>query len=287
MICRVANAATIDWVLLTMGDRPNELDRAIESIDSTNNVYVIVNGSDLPSVALPAGAKVDVVGSNLGVPAGRDRGFGRTTADLVGFLDDDAVLSAGAADRIVAAFDADPQLAAVSLRLIDEDGGTARRHVPRRRRDGVEHSGPVATFLGGASVLRRAAYEEAGGYFTELHYGHEELELSWRLIDAGWSIRYLAEVEVFHPRTDISRHADGWRLTGRNRVWIARRTLPWPVAVVHVISWLALGLRRAPSGCRISYLSGWLSGWRGSIDRTPISWATVRQLGRIGRLPIY
>ena len=130
-------------------------------------------------------------------------------------------------------------------------------------------SGEVAYFLGGACAIRREAYEQVGGYFTELFYGHEEIELSWRLIDAGWTIRYLADVEVFHPRTEIGRHADGWRLTGRNRVWIARRTLPWPVALIHVAAWLILGTARAPGGdCRRSYLAGWWSGWRGN-DRSP------------------
>jgi hypothetical protein len=62
-------------------------------------------------------------------------------------------------------------------------------------------------FLGGACALRREAYDSVGGYFTELFYGHEELELSWRLIDAGWMIEYLDDVRVTHPKTDISRHS--------------------------------------------------------------------------------
>ena len=107
-----------------------------------------------------------------------------------------------------------------------------------------ERSGDVALFLGGASAVRVEAYSEVGGYFTELFYGHEEVEMCWRLVDAGWRIRYLADVTVFHPRTDIGRHVSGWRLTGRNRVWVARRTLPWPVALVHVAAWLLLGVIR-------------------------------------------
>jgi len=126
-----------------------------------------------------------------------------------------------------------------------------------------------------------------GGYFTELFYGHEEVELSWRLVDAGWEIWYLADVTVFHPRTDIGRHASGWRLTGRNRVWVARRTLPWPVALVHVGAWLVLGVARTPSrSTRRSYLDGWCSGWRGRIARRPIGWRGVWRLTRLGRPPV-
>ena len=145
----------------------------------------------------------------------------------------------------------------------------------------------MALFLGGACAVRRDAYEQVGGYFLDLFYGHEEVELCWRLVDAGWSIRYLADVEVFHPRTSIERHAEGWERTGRNRVLIARRTLPWPVAIVHVAFWLVVGAWRAPAGeSRRSYLFGWCSGWRADLDRAPISWRGVWRLTRLGRPPI-
>jgi GT2 family glycosyltransferase len=213
-----------------------------------------------------------------------------TDTAVVGFLDDDAVFR-GDPGTIAAAFADDPRLGAVSFRLVDEAGRSAARHVPRPGGRGADAEGPVAQFLGGASAIRRDAYDQVGGYFTDLHYGHEEIELCWRLIDAGWSIRYLADVEVFHPRTEISRHDDGWRLTGRNRVWIARRTLPWPVALVHVGLWLVLGTLRAPTArCRRQYVAGWWSGWRtqwtDGSRRRPISWRTVWELTRLGRPPV-
>lgn len=282
----IESPTELEWVLLTMGDRSAALDQALSSLGGQPAI-VVVNSPKPLQVPARDRCRVEAAGSNLGVPGGRDHGVKSTTAGIIGFLDDDARLAPGASTRIVEEFLADRGLGAVSLHLVDEDGATARRHVPRRGSDGAGESGEVATFLGGASAIRRAAYEEVGGYFTELFYGHEELELSWRLIDAGWSIRYLADVEVFHPRTDISRHADGWRLTGRNRVWIARRSLPWPIAFVHVLAWLGLGTVRAPKGCRRSYVKGWVSGWRGEVGHDPIRWSTVLRLGRLGRLPIY
>lgn len=223
---------------------------------------------------------------NVGIPAGRHAGLRHSGASVVGFLDDDAELL-GDADRIASAFDDDPRLGAVALRLVDESGDTARRHVPRLGGRDPDVSGDVALFLGGACAIRREAYEQVGGYFTDLFYGHEEVELCWRLVDAGWSIRYLADVHVFHPKSTIERHADGWQLTGRNRVLIARRTLPWPVAIIHVGLWLALGLRRAPKGeCRRRYLAGWRSGWRHDVERSPISWRGVIRLTRLGRPPV-
>jgi len=280
-------ATDLVWVVLTTVDRPAELDRAIASLseDARQPILVISNGG---GSITPKHDNVRVLEEpvNLGVPGGRHRGVTCTNEEFVGFLDDDAELR-GDVNRVREAFDSDQRLGAVALRLVDEDGRTARRHIPRAGGKAPDVGSEVAYFLGGACAIRRSAYEEVGGYFTELFYGHEEIELSWRLIDAGWSIRYLADVEVFHPRTEISRHADGWLMTGRNRVWIARRTLPWPVALVHVSFWLVVGAARAPKGdCRSGYLRGWWSGWRGQIEHCPIRWLTVWKLTRLGRPPV-
>jgi len=283
----------MQWILLTMGSRPGELRSALTSIADDavpgrlDDTIVVVNGASVPELDEREGVQVIEAAANLGVPGGRDLAVRAATAPLVGFLDDDALLRPGATERILDAFLADPELGAVALRIVDERGHSSRRHVPRIGRGGVAEAGEVALFLGGACAIRRAAYDDAGGYFTELFYGHEEVELAWRLIDRGWRIRYLPDVEVFHPRTDISRHPDGWALTGRNRVWIARRTLPWPVAVVHVAIWLLVGSVRAPNGeCRRQYLRGWWAGWRGKVGRNPIRWSTVWKLARLGRPPI-
>lgn len=275
--------------MLTTGDRPDELRAAVTSLlgDDRAGVVVVSNGGGDVELPVDPAVRLVTVPENLGVPGGRDLGARHATAPIVGFLDDDAVAPPDATARVIDAFGGRSDLGAVSLRLVDEDGASARRHVPRPRGADPDRSGEVALFLGGASAIRREAYDAVGGYFTELWYGHEELELCWRLVDAGWAIGYLADVEVFHPRTSIGRHASGWRLTGRNRVWVARRSLPWPVAVVHTLSWLVLGVLRAPGAiARRSYLAGWWTGWREPVGHRPVRWATVWRLTRLGRPPV-
>ena len=287
-----ASAMTVGWVLLTMGDRPTALAAAIDSIRLMRSdvpVCVVVNGADhLPIADNHPDVTVIASEENLGVPGGRDLGVQRMAADLVFFLDDDArIIDEGLMKRSVDHFVDDRALAAISFHLVDEDGATARRHVPRLGRGDADRSGPVATFLGGASVVRRSTYVEAGGYWPELRYGHEELDLSWRMLDCGGTIFYDAESTVFHPRTDIARHADGWFRTGRNRSLVARRNLPWPLHIVHVASWSALGTLRAPGGdARRAFLDGVRAGWRESDVRSPMSWKTVWRLCRLRRPPI-
>ena len=310
------------WVILTTGGRPEELGRAVASVlggpeeirpgeirpdqvrpdeaqpdehrpDDVSGrrnlgVVVVSNGAGRLAFDDPR-VRVLELAENVGAPGGRDAAV-RTLGgdvDVVGFLDDDAELAPGATGLIVELFEADPALGVTTFRLVDERGDTQRRHLPRIGEDGADESGEVALFLEGACAMRRAAYVDAGGYFTDLVYAHEALEFSWRLVERGWSIRYVTEVRVFHPHTTIGRHPDGWRRTGRNRVWIARRTLPWPVAIVHVGLWLVEGARRAPDAAsRRAYVSGWWSGWSTPVERDPISWRTVLRLARLGRPPI-
>ena len=292
------NGSLIDWVVLTRGDRPEALAAAIASLrasPTTGSIVVVLNGPKAGTTIELAGAgfsddDVIVVESaeNLGVPGGRDLGLESTQTPLVGFLDDDArLVSTDSLGSVIQQFATDHSLGAMSLRLVDEDGNTSRRHVPRRGAGGADQSGPVVTFLGGASIIRRSAYLTAGRYWADLVYGHEELDLAWRLIEHNYSIRYQADISVYHPHTEISRHADGWWRTGRNRVLIARRNLPAPIMVVHSIAWLAIGTLRAPGGpCRRRYVSGWFGAWRVTVDREPMSWSTLRRLRRLGRFPI-
>jgi GT2 family glycosyltransferase len=285
----------VAWVILTMGDRPGLLSSAVASVLATSGcgqVLVVANGTSAKGVAqaLPADERLNVVESaeNLGVPGGRQFGIDHVADDieLIGFLDDDARLFSPGADLAIDTAFSDETTAVVSFRIVDEAGVSTRRHVPRPGSQSADRSGPVVTFLGGSSVIRRSAYVAAGGYWADLWYGHEELDLAWRLADAGWSVQYLADVQIQHPRSDIARHADGWRLTGRNRVLVGRRNLPLPVLLVHVTLWLGLGWWRAPAECRSAYVSGWRSGWSVSVQREPMRWATVWKLTRLGRPPV-
>lgn len=280
----------VSWVVLTRGDRPEQLRASVDSIRSAGgrDIVVVANGVEPDDLGSLPGARVVAAGENLGVPAGRNLGLEATTGELVGFLDDDARLLGGdVVGRVAELFTDDVRLGAVSFRLVDEAGESATRHVPRPGGRHASEEGRVVNFLGGACVVRRSAFETAGGYWGDLFYAHEEVELAWRLYDAGFHVGYVPGVEVFHPRTEISRHESGWFRTGRNRVLIGRRTLPWPIAAVHVTLWLGLGLWRAPGGtCRRAYLRGWAEGWRVEVDRAPIRWSTVVQLTRSGRPPV-
>ncbi len=272
-----------------MGDRPAELATALASIRAstgaaTTEIIVVANGAAAP-VEVPDDVVLVDLAENLGVPGGRNAGAERATGAILAFLDDDAeIVTSDLGDRLVASFRVDPDLAVVSMRIADpEQGRTARRHVPRIGGDPLE-SGPVTSFLGGASAVRTEAFRSAGGLPGDFFYALEETDLSWRLLDDGWNLRYEADLVVEHPWTVIERHDFAERLTARNRVLLARRRLPWVLAPVYVLTWAAITIVRTR---RVrTWWAGTREGLAMQVERSPMRWGTVVRMTRLGRPPI-
>jgi len=280
-------------VILTMGNRPAELARAMESTaplrDGGAEVIVVGNGADPGQV--PAGVQTIRLGQNAGVAGGRNEGVAASAGDVVVFLDDDGWFPdpAGLGAHLTARFAADPDLAVVSFRVLDPQGGPgARWHVPRLRAGDPERSSQVTTFAGGACAIRRSAYQEAGGLPEAFFFGHEETDLSWRLIDLGYRLEYDAAATMCHPPVKNARHATWYRLEARNRVWLARRNLPWPLAVVYLANWgLITVLRERSAAALRAWFGGFAEGWWADPGpRRPISIRTAWRMTRAGRPPI-
>ncbi len=282
----------LSCVILTMGDRAEELARATDSAlaqqDADLEVVVVGNGADVPSVS--AGVKVVKLAENLGVAGGRNAGVQACAGDVVLFLDDDGWFpDRNLGSHVASRFAADPGLAVISFRVVDPDGGPgARWHVPRLRAGDPERSSLVTTFAGGACAIRRAAYLEAGGLPEVFFYAHEETDLAWRLLGLGYRLEYDAAARMCHHAMPNARHAAFYRLDGRNRVLLARRNLPWPLAAAYLLTWFALTVVRERSVTAVrAWVSGFAQGWRMNPGlRRPMSARTAWRMTRAGRPPI-
>ncbi|TQS45936.1 glycosyltransferase family 2 protein [Cryptosporangium phraense] len=86
----------------------------------------------------------------------------------------------------------------------------------------------VLGFLACASIVRRSAFLEAGGFSPVLHFGSEETLLAIDLATAGWGVAYCPEVVAHHHPADGGRPGRVAQLR-RNALlttWLRR---PWPV----------------------------------------------------------
>jgi GT2 family glycosyltransferase len=279
-------------VVLTMGSRPDDLDRALTSLLSQTGVEldVVVVGNGWQPVGLPAGVQGHGLVENLGIPAGRNAGVPLVEGDLLFFLDDDARLPH---DRVLATmarqFEEDPELGLIQPRVVDPEGRPApRRWTPRIRVGDPARSSPAMSVWEGAVAIRREAFDYANGWPERFWYAHEGIELAWRVWDAGFHVRYDGEIEVYHPAIQPTRHPEFYRFQSRNRVWLARRNLPAPVGVLYVLSWVLVGGSRLRSRVAVAEtLRGyWLGLTQPGGRRRPMSWRTVARMARAGHPPI-
>lgn len=106
-----------------------------------------------------------------------------------------------------------------------------------------DREGTVFAVCGAAALFRRTALEQAvrsGQYFDEDFFAYyEDLDLGWRLRQAGFESGYTPRAVAFHVRGGSAGEAkffrkDPWRqrLTMRNRYFMLVKNLTWSKALV-------------------------------------------------------
>lgn len=288
-------------VLIATRDRPEALRRCIASVarqtyaDVELLIWDDASASPVPQALVDreAGrhpARCFRSDEQLGPMGCRNGLMQHARGEIFVVLDDDACLAdVEAIAQVVSAFDAHPRAGILAFKIVERYQGKERMLVPHRRRRVhrhphlIEQEGLVSHYLAGGHALRRAIIEQVGYFQEDLYYGHEELDLSYRTLDAGFEIRYLPGVLVYHlPESEATR-LHPWKLYYliRNRLLTAYRYLPWRYIPTHVGLWLLLygwqALRRVWPGTYGRGLWAGLTATR-RFDRRPIKPETVAYL---------
>ncbi|MBC7963711.1 MAG: mycofactocin biosynthesis glycosyltransferase MftF [Steroidobacteraceae bacterium] len=215
-------------VVVPVKDRADELRRCLASLARLSypqdklQVIVVDDGSldDSPLVAREFGALlVPSGGCGRGPAAARNVGAARATGEILAFIDSDCSASIAWLDQLIPSFN-DPAMAAVGGQV---DGMCTESAVDRYEavmsslsignRERIGNSGHDTFYLPSCNLLvRRSAFNSAGGFKDEMHVG-EDVDLTWRLRDQGWSIAYLPVGNVLHEhrssiRSFMSRRFD-------------------------------------------------------------------------------
>lgn len=168
---------------------------------------------------------------NIGCAA-RNIGTARARTPYVAFCDDDSWWAPGALETAADALDAHPRLGLVAASVFvgEEERpdplNRALAHSPLPDGDGLP--GPrILGFLACAAVVRREAFEEAGGFSPLLFFAGEEALLAQDLAASGWELCHLDHVHVHHHPSS-TRPPGRWRRTLEERnalltVWLRRR----------------------------------------------------------------
>jgi mycofactocin glycosyltransferase len=206
-------------VVIPVCDRPEGLRRLVAGLDPALELIVVDDGSQQP---VPGAA---VRHRNpRGPAAARNAGIALATRPFVALLDSDLVPPAGWLEKLLPHF-VDSQVAAVAPRIVAARGSSrgwggrtlARYDTTRSPLDlgsqpaRVVPGSRVSYLPGAALVLRRSALGADPQAFDEgLRYG-EDVDLVWRLIAAGWTVRYEPAAAVGHAHRATLRAAAAQR----------------------------------------------------------------------------
>jgi len=242
-----------DIVILSL-DRADETIAAIASSlaqrGCTRHVWVVDQGSSMASlrrlIAAVAGredATLVALSRNHGVAGGRNHGSAMGHGRVIIALDNDAEFAApDTAASMIAALDTDPALAVIGCRIVAFDGGRddlSSWGYPAALLPHAAEAFESVTYVGAGHAIRRAAWDDAGGYDGALFFCWEEYDFALRAIARGWRLRYRGDIVIRHKVAAEHRvrwPGHRWYYFVRNRLYIGRK---------HGDSWLSLAPRAA------------------------------------------
>jgi cellulose synthase/poly-beta-1,6-N-acetylglucosamine synthase-like glycosyltransferase len=179
---------------------------------------------DAGTVGRADGARVLRLDRNRGPAAARNVGAHHARGSILLFVDADVVVAPDTLRRVVSAFQARPEMAAL---FGSYDTSPRAPNLVSQYRNLLHHflhqrgSPDASTFWAGCGAVRRKAFEQVGG-FDETRYRHpsiEDIELGGRLRATGFRI-------VLDPTLQVT-HLKQWTLVSMVATDVARRAIPW------------------------------------------------------------
>jgi len=224
---------------------------------------------------------------NLGVSRGRNYAISLSRAPILLFLDDDALIrNADALRYILPIFDgsegtntdtnaqgpltvADPRPVGIAaFKVYYASTGEMQVNAFPHKRFAERKDWPhfdTAYFSGCAHAIRRTVFDKVGVYPENFFYGMEEYDLSYRTLDAGFSIVYDHRVVILHKESPAGRLTPKEKLRGMwiNKSKVAWKYLPLSYFISTALMWSLEYLKKSGWDA-----GGFFKGW-GQIFRIP------------------
>jgi GT2 family glycosyltransferase len=270
---------------------------------------LVDNGSSDGSVALARDrypqVRVVETGRNLGFAEGNNAGARQAGGDRLIFLNNDTVPEPDWLARLTAEADAHPDCALVTSRLVFLDdasivdsagdgylrAGGAFKHGYGAPASAFDVSREVFGACGAAFMIRRADFEELGGFDPRFFMNFEDVDLSYRARLRGLRVWYAASAIVRHAGSGSlgAVSADAVYYGQRNLEWVWLKNTPsplvWTSAPAHAIYALAGVLHYVRAGRGWAALRGKLAAVAGLHavlrDRRAVQSARTAAIGDV------
>lgn len=271
-----------------------QADELLEEIIIVNNASTI-DYSEVKSFASGiTNINIKYIDSNinLGVAKGRNYAISLSSAPILILLDDDAVLqNTDSLINLVTEFETintKRPKAIVSFKVLYYDTLEMQKNaLPHKRykkyRD--KHFFETYYYAGGAHAIKRDVLEKVGTYPEDFFYGMEEYDLSYRVIDNGYSIIYSDKIVMLHKESPYGRppKSDKLRMMWVNKAKVAWRYLPIIYFYSTSIMWSFQYLRKTGLDFK-----GWYNGIKQILNlrkheqKHPLNKSALRYLQSIG-----
>ncbi|WP_162903812.1 mycofactocin biosynthesis glycosyltransferase MftF [Leucobacter sp. wl10] len=200
----------VEIVVPVYGDSA-PLERCLASLASEGLPVTVVDDASpkadaarIRRIAKAHGARLVVRRTNGGPGGARNAGFRATTAPFVAFLDSDVVASPNWVSRLRPLFE-DPLVGAVGPRVRPDVRGASSIELYEEARSELDmgpdpsrvvYGVPVGWLPTASAIVRRAAVTDPP-FEPGLRLG-EDVDLFWRMHEAGWTVRYVTDVVNHH-----------------------------------------------------------------------------------------
>lgn len=205
-------------IVVPVRDRPDELACCLAALRRhSGDIPIIVvddasgDADQTARIAAGAGAALVRLDANRGPAGARNTGLREVGTPVVAFVDSDCVVGPGWLDALLPHF-ADPQVAAVAPRITGgraHSAGVVERFALEASPLDLGPRPANVTAQGGVSYVPSAVLLLRAGeasFDESLRFG-EDVDLVWRLRDAGRSVRYEPAVQVAHREP---AHVGAW-----------------------------------------------------------------------------
>lgn len=194
-------------------------------------LIVVDDGSSDASVdiAADAGALLLSTAGRRGPGAARNLGGDHASGEYLFFVDADCTLAPGAMELAAGILRGSPDLTALFGSYDDSPSapGLVARYKNLQHHHVHQTGFPEAsTFWAACGAIRHSAFESAGGFDPKRHprASIEDIELGYRLREAGGRIRLERDLQV--------KHHKAWNLAGVLRSDLVDRGIPWTLLLM-------------------------------------------------------
>jgi len=231
---------------------------------------------------------------NLGVSRGRNFAIEQSKAPILVLIDDDAEFQdTDVLQRINDAVIENPKAAILAMKILYFQNRQFQincfPHKSFEKRKDL-NSFNTYYFAGCGNIIVKEAFDKVGPFPTDFFYGMEEYDLSYRVIDAGYIIKYIANIVLLHKESPEGRQTKSDKLRGMwvNKTKVAWRYLPLSCYLTTVIMWSLFFLLKSKFDL-IGFLKGWIEVLSIPFNekRKTVTTSTIEYLNKVEARIIY